>query len=372
MKKSIKVAAGVVLAGALCASAFAFAGCGNNKGEAYGLVHSAGYVGYSAVTVNGDKVTDLTLTEVCLPTQVTAPETVAEADKVTVEVVDHGSTVSKTYYKTIKIGETTFTYDATAKAYQTGSTTLNAWLQTEANCKTYYEAVTSNTVKVTVGGAEKTDIMTYTALSKEENGYWDVSTGVGLGWKANRDNTVNYVLENGVSGLLGLAKNDDKVWVDGNGISTGATWTDLNTVKEGSISYAQLIVNAYNSVASTKYYIGSYHYPNTWNPDAAEYGVKVCVAVTGDKITKVEIVESDYVQATASWTDRQNYLDKEADLLKAYEGKTVAEVKGYTASISGVADATTNSVSESSVLITDATQSSARILLAVQDALKNA
>lgn len=123
---------------------------------------------------------------------------------------------------------------------------------------------------------------------------------------------------------------------------------------------------------TAKTYEGSYHYPNAWNPEGAEYGVKVKVTVNGDKISKVEIVESDYVQVTASWESKQTYIDGEANLLKAYEGKTVADVKGYTASIKGVGDAETNAVSESSVLLTGATQSSARLLLAVQDALKNA
>lgn len=264
MKKTVKIAAGVVLAGALCASAFAFAGCGEKelKGEAYGLTHGAGYVGYSAITVKGDKVTDLTLTEVCLPTYVTAPETVAEADKVTVEVVDHGNTVEKSFYKTIKIGETTFTYDATAKAYQTGTTTLNDWLKTEANCKTYYEAVTTNSLKVSVGGADKTDIMNNAALSKDANGYWnreDKDGNTYSRWKMNRDATVNYVKEHGVANLTKLVKSETKTpdvkedkevtyWMDGE-ISTGATWSDLNSEKEGSLSYAQLIVKAYDAKA---------------------------------------------------------------------------------------------------------------------------
>lgn len=123
---------------------------------------------------------------------------------------------------------------------------------------------------------------------------------------------------------------------------------------------------------SAKTYEGEYHYANAWNAEAPDYGVKVKVTVDGDKITKVEIVESKYVQVTATWDDKQTYIDGEANLLKAYEGKTVAEVKGYTASISGVSEATVNAVSEKSVLLTGATQSSARLLLAVQNALANA
>jgi len=58
-------------------------------------------------------------------------------------------------------------------------------------------------------------------------------------------------------------------------------------------------------------------------------------------------------------------------LLKSYEGKTVEEVLAMTSSIKGVDGATTNSVSDDSLVITDATQGSARVLKAVQDAIKD-
>lgn len=70
-------------------------------------------------------------------------------------------------------------------------------------------------------------------------------------WKANRDATIAYVKAHGVSKLLSLTVGADKYWVDSNNVSTGATWSDLNTVKEGTLSYAQLIVKAFNKVAKT-------------------------------------------------------------------------------------------------------------------------
>lgn len=269
MKKLSKVVVGITMAAAVAATAGVIAGCGSSDktGEAYGLTHGAGYVGYSKIVLNGDKVKDLVLTEVCLPTEVKATDTVAEADKV------------GNYYKTVSYASVTLTYDET-DGYKTADGTkfveyLNA---SEANCKAYYEAVTSNAIKVTVGGQEKTDIMNYSTLSKEENNYWGRKLVDGAWvkntenpdysrWKLNRDATVNYVKTNGVAHLKNLTKPTEidpdtgktvtngtdvkegtgvTYWMDGT-ISTGATWNDLNpTDKKGKtyFSYAELILKA--------------------------------------------------------------------------------------------------------------------------------
>lgn len=256
MKKIAKIAVGVTLAASLAVSAGVLAGCANNEktGEAYGLVHGAGYVGYAKIVVDGDKVKDLTLTEVCLPTQVKATDAVAEADKV------------GNYYKTVSYGSVTLTYDEAAADYMVGTTAFKTYLQTEANAKAYYEAVTSNSLKVTVGGQQKSDIMTKATLSKEENGYWtkqDKNDNDYSRWKLNRDATVEYVKANGVSKLNQLTKTasgtDDKsgatvtYWTDGT-VVTGATWNDLNPSDKGGkvyFTYAELIIKA-NDVAAAK------------------------------------------------------------------------------------------------------------------------
>lgn len=253
MKKLIKSIITVACVGTLCAGIAAFAGCSNGvKGEAYGLVHGAGYVGYASVTVNGDKVTDATLSEVCFP--------------------DHVKTADDDYYATVTYGDVTMTYDADAETYKVGTQTIKEYFQSGENCKAYYDAVMSNSVTVKVGNENKTDIMTKAALSKDENGYWtrtkneegkwvtDVNAkdaNAYSRWKMNRDATIKYVKEHGVENLLKLVKSDTatpdakedkdvKYWMDGT-INTGATWNDLNSTKEGSFSYAQLIVNAYNA-----------------------------------------------------------------------------------------------------------------------------
>lgn len=234
-------------------------------GESWGLVHSAGYVGYSCVTYKAGTLDSVTLSEVCFPDHVTAPETVPDEYKVSVEVTSHGTTSTQSYYKTVSYGSVTMTYDETAKAYKVGNQTIKEYFKEEKNAQTYYNAVIAGGVSVING--EKNDkgelkkvntVMTKVALCKDDNKYWPNASGSVVTpaegktyWQTNRDNTVKYVMEHGFDNLLKLAKADPddahSYWMDGE-ISTGATWTDLNSVKDGTISYAQLLVNANNKV----------------------------------------------------------------------------------------------------------------------------
>lgn len=243
MKKLFKALLVFACAGTLCAGALALSACGSKDTGAYGLVHNAGYVGYSTVTVDkDDKVTDATLTEYCFPTQV--------------------KTAEGGYYSEVTYGKVTMKYDATqgsdgkAIGYKVGEQTLKEYFKDEANCKAYVKAVNDGKVYVTVDGAKKNDVMTKAALCKDDNGYWaNASSSQKLNWKGNRDATIAYVKANGVSKLLSLVKateGDNKgYWVDSSNVSSGATWTDMNTRKDGSLSYAELIAKAYNNVAKT-------------------------------------------------------------------------------------------------------------------------
>lgn len=390
MKKFVAVALAGVSACALC---FGLAACKEDETNeeaavAYGLVHGGSYVGKATVEVDKDgKVTDATLNEVCLPTYVTADDSVAAEDKVTVTVTDHGSEVEKSYYKTVSYGDVTLTYDATAKDYKSGSTTMAEFFQTEANAKAFFEAVMENKVSVSVGGENKTDIMNKASLCKEENGYWttkDDEDNSYSRWKVNRDATVEYVKENGVQMLATLVRNtegttDDyganaKYWVDGNGVSTGATWTDMNsdTSEANYFSYAQLFVKAYIASDSELVLRGEYSYANT-HAENSFYGQKVDVTFKDGKVTKVTLVSSDWIEvsdpvANTPWTEDSvaNWNDNKAEYLARFEGKTVAEINAMTVECkdSGEPSAVTGIE-----VVTDATQSSGRVLLAVQDAL---
>lgn len=245
MKKFLKALLVAACAGTLCAGALAFSACGKDSGDngAYGLVHGAGYIGYSAVTVDkDDKVTDVTLTEVCFPTQVPkTPKT---------------DTAAATYYSEVSYGKVTMTYDEDAKAYKVDGKALSEFFKDEENCKEYFNAVKKGKVYVTVDNGKKNNVMTWDALCKDKNGYWaTANTKQKLNWKGNRDATVNYVKTYGIQSLLSVTKKVEGenagYWFDKNDVNTGATWTDFNTRKDGTYSYAELIVKAYNKVAKT-------------------------------------------------------------------------------------------------------------------------
>lgn len=236
MKKLFKALLVFACAGTLCAGALALSACGSKDTGAYGLVHGAGYVGYSTVKVDGeDKITEVTLTEICFPTQVKDPDGDLYAE------VTYGKVVMK--------------LQEDGKTYNVGDQPLTKYFENEANCKAYVDAVKGGKVYVTVNGVKKNDVMTWDALCKDENGYWSTNLNGKLGWKANRDATIKYAKDHGVEELLKVVKategENNGYWVDTTGVSTGATWNDLNTRKSGTNSYAELIAKAYNKVAKT-------------------------------------------------------------------------------------------------------------------------
>ena len=193
--------------------------------SAYGRVHKK-YAGQATVYVVAGKLVAASLDEACLPTQVTAAESLGDY---TVEVS------GKHYYKTVKFADVTMVYDATAGDYMVGTTKAADWLVDAANSQKYYEAAAANQVKATVEGGEV--VMTASQLLKSLNNYWPtthngVVSGSALGWQANVIATCNYVVANGFSAESftkveeGTAPLENEL-VDNNGVKTGATWTDM-------------------------------------------------------------------------------------------------------------------------------------------------
>ncbi len=124
---------------------------------------------------------------------------------------------------------------------------------------------------------------------------------------------------------------------------------------------------------------GKCHYSTQWGA----YGAMVDVTVKGDVITSVKLYTdaeaaaadenwNDAHRTTPSWTAAEGQLGFEA-AEAAYEdwfadvfvGKTVAEVNAYVAS----ATADGQSVTTEGINLAGATQSAARIIVAVQNAL---
>ena len=208
-------------------------------GEGYGLVHGGGYVGRAVIAMDGDKIEALAWDEACLPTYVTAGEEVPAADKVTTKVTSHGSEVEKNFYKTVKFADVTMTYDLEKNTYVVGNQTMNEFFQAEENCKKYYDAVFAGKVAVVVDGKDDTSVLSPKALLKSHNGYWDTDPISGLGYKVNYEKSVAYLMKNGLKAAETLEK--DGTWIDDNDVDSGATWTDFNTKKEGTLSYVQLV-----------------------------------------------------------------------------------------------------------------------------------
>ena len=108
------------------------------------------------------------------------------------------------------------------------------------------------------------------------------------------------------------------------------------------------------------------------------YGIKVNVEVQGDKISKVTVVDSDYVSASPSGWNSKPWFDNLATILAAYRGKTVEEIlaKKVATYDTGAgfapyaADEAEFSNFGDQFIITGATLGSARLMLAVQDALQ--
>ena len=131
---------------------------------------------------------------------------------------------------------------------------------------------------------------------------------------------------------------------------------------------------------------GQYDYANPWDATKPHYGVKVKVTVEDDIIQSLEIVKSNYVQATEGWEGREDYLAHESEILAKFKNLDVDDIMKLEIAVDkngqpitaknkdGTAnpdfDASTFVVGETNLLHTGATQSCARIILALQNAIE--
>ena len=149
-----------------------------------------------------------------------------------------------------------------------------------------------------------------------------------------------------------------------------------------ALAAAMSLTVVFAAGCTVKEYEGEYHYANAWDDTAPDYGIKVKVKVQtdkkGDRIRKVEVVDSDYVSATDTdkW-DKQIWLDGLNELLANYRGRYLADVLCETVkTTNGQPDDRSGQLAQNKtfdgLIITGATQGSGRLLLAVQDALSKA
>lgn len=123
-------------------------------------------------------------------------------------------------------------------------------------------------------------------------------------------------------------------------------------------------------------YTGEYSYTQY----GTNYGIRVQVAVDNGKISGVKVASSDFVAVSepmGEWTqeDVDNWKNNLNALLKAYEGRTVEEVLAEEVAVSSDGAPLVKGDEgfknyDSTLLISGSTLGSGRLLLAVQNALK--
>lgn len=137
--------------------------------------------------------------------------------------------------------------------------------------------------------------------------------------------------------------------------------------KTAAVSALALCVAA--GAAACKNGVTSYSGEYSYETEYGTYGVKVNVFVSGDVIDRVEIVESDYIEVTPSWEGNTVYTEGRQALLNSFAGKSVSSVLGFGVTV-GEDGAPTGVDADGISVITGATQSTGRLLLAVKNALE--
>ena len=238
-------------------------GNGYKTGEGYGLSHrSAAVTGAFVTTITAMDYSTHTTSTTVLGANYHEVEffdgeisdvtgLTADTDYVTVTETDASTSETTTtyYYKTVNVGDVAFTYNTDDSAYETADgTTLAVWCQTEANAKTYYDAVMNNNINVVLSSGNGATIYTKATLNKEDNGYG----GTRYDWAGNR-NAVCYFLQNyGMDALLATVQNETSgewEWTNPDGdVVTAGTANDINSdPTDGHLSYAQILELAYNA-----------------------------------------------------------------------------------------------------------------------------
>ena len=121
-------------------------------------------------------------------------------------------------------------------------------------------------------------------------------------------------------------------------------------------------------------YEGEYKYENAW-VSGSYYGVKVTVTVE-DNIIKSVVCAADtdtMHNVTPSWANHDATVAALPAYLKTFEGKTVDEVKAIKVAKEENGEPTTlakDATTQGDYVLTGSTQTSGRIILAIQDALK--
>ena len=121
---------------------------------------------------------------------------------------------------------------------------------------------------------------------------------------------------------------------------------------------------------------GSYEYANAWT-EGQQYGCKVKVTVKGGVITAIEVTEDTetYYNLSAGWTDKSKWEQGAEAMINSFIGRTVEEINAISVPCNATGESpvgqpkTIDGAPAELKIVTGATQSSGRLILAVQNAL---
>ena len=230
-------------------------------------------------------------------------------------------------------------------------------------------------VDVTVSGGKITAVKLY---SEEETGWTRTSAdpwSTGLGHDKTEAAYEGWIEENIVGQKIATVLGWQAV-ADKGAQTVGKDVPHITGATQSSARIIVAVQNALCELKSVSLVTGEAKYENKWNA-GSYYGAKVDVIVMGGKIINVRLYsekETGWTRTSGTWTEGQNAGDLGFDKTEAaYASYLVDEIIGQKVKtvMSWEATATQDAqtVGEDVPHIAGATQSSARIIVAIQDAL---
>ncbi len=305
----------------------------DNTYVAYGMVHEV-YVSKVTVTYKDGDVTDVEIDEVCLPYYVN-PRFGSDYLGVT---TTYGTEWK--VYKSFTFNGDTWTLDESVEygdhagdckgdwKNEDGEYLLASLYADEDLCEAWFNAVINSEIGTLTAKDDYSnkDVLSASTLYKQVNGYW--MDGIGLSWAGNVAATCEYIIENDLDAEW-FETNSDKVFVDSNGVTTGATWIDM-------YDYVNLMCKAVGSdpigtkpaVAEPVTEDGTYDYTLSTKVMGGDCTFVVSVVVAEGKITSVVLADGTHTTGGSYETDFVAGLDS---MLASFVGMTPAEVHAATA-----------------------------------------
>ena len=215
-------------------------------------------------------------------------------------------------------------------------------------------------VTVTVGGGK---IKSVVVASDEESGWTNLSSG----WTDK--GIYEAAEEEYIASFKGVKVEDilaAEVEVNAKGVPTSVP---AEYAVAGATQTSGRVVLAIQSALGKHTSVGSYSYENSRNP-GSYYGCAVKVVVVDGKIDSLHVFSDDetgWHNLTPTWSNRDIYLTGEEAFLASFIGVEVADILAIevTCKTSGAPE----TVGSETHMVTGATQSCGRVILAIQDAL---